>query len=60
MQVAEANGSIFDIYLIDLAPRASGESPTERSLKVTELDDGDRSVRVSLEMARLIDDTLHQ
>ena len=59
MQITEANFTVLDIFLIDLAPRASGKSPAVRSLKVAELDDGNRGVGVAFKMAGLADHERH-
>ena len=60
MQITKSNVTVLDILFIDLATRASGKSPAEWSLKVTELDDGDRSLRIALEMPGLSHNHGHQ
>lgn len=51
MLVAEPHLARLYVLFPDLAQRASGESPAERSQEVTILHDGDRGVRRPLEMA---------
>ncbi len=60
MQVAKTNYSRLHVRFFNLAPRASGKSPTKRSLKVAELDNGDRRIGLTSEMARLFNHTVHQ
>jgi hypothetical protein len=38
MNIGKLDLSAIDVILFDLTPRVSGESPTERSLKITKLD----------------------
>ena len=60
MHVAKADLPVLYVRFLDLAPRASGESPTERSLKVAELDDGDGCIGIALEVAGLSHHGVHQ
>ena len=60
MRVTKAHFPRLDVLLIDLAPRASGVSPAERSLEVAELDQRDRGSRVALKVHGLRDQGLHQ
>ena len=60
MHVAKTNQSILNVRFIDLAPRASGESPAERSLEVAELDDGDGRIGVSPKVTSLSRHGVHQ
>ena len=53
MNVGKTNLAILNISFFDLTPRASGESPAERSLKIAELDQRHRSVWVTSKMTGL-------
>ena len=60
MDVPQTDNTGLNVGFVDLAPRASGESPAERSLEVTKLDNGDRGIWISLEMPGLRDHGFHQ
>jgi hypothetical protein len=45
---------------VNLATRASGKTPTEGSLKVTEFDQCDRGVCISFEVPRAGNDNFHE
>lgn len=60
MLITEAHQTGLHVLFIDLAPRASGESPAEGSLEVAEFDDGDRSAGIAFEVARLSHHGIHQ
>ena len=57
--VPQANFPGLDVRFINLASRASGESPAVGSLKVAEFDDGDGRVGIASEMARLGHQAVH-
>jgi hypothetical protein len=51
MPVSKANLTRLDVFIYNLATRASGKSAAVWSLKVAKLDHGDRGVLVAKEMA---------
>jgi hypothetical protein len=50
MPVSEADITVFDIFIIDLARRASGKSAAIGSLKIAEFEQRHRRVCIPLEM----------
>ena len=60
MLVAQPDYAFLDVLLIDLARRASGESPAVRSLEVAKLDDRHRGIGIPFKVAGLGDDRGHQ
>lgn len=60
MLVAKAHQPVLDIFLIDLATRASGKAPAVWSLIVAEFDDRDQGIGVAFEMARIAYNKRHQ
>jgi hypothetical protein len=59
LQVPETHHSGFDVSLIDLAPRASGELAAVRSLEIAELHNGNRRVWIAVPDPGLTDNALH-
>jgi len=53
VNVGKTNLAILNISFFDLTPRVSGESPTERSLKVAKFDQCNGRIHVTCEMTCL-------
>lgn len=60
VDVTETNFPCCDIFFLDLTPRVSCESRTERSLKIAKFDQRNGGFRVAFEMAYLGNDRFHE